>query len=114
MRVGVEAFLVDSLEVGVGQCLRNRRVLEMLQPKEGNPPRASRGVLRMTQRTDCQETVKSASTVNLPVLPGITESAAVDFGDWLHTITNSIQDISANSSVWWQEVLQCMCSMMTM
>ena len=54
------------------------------------------------------ETVKSASTTTLPTLPGITESAAVDFGDWLHTTTNPIKDISANSSTWWQEVLQCM------
>ena len=39
------------------------------------------------------------------------DCAAVDFGDWLHTtlhtITNSMGDISANSSIWWQEVLQC-------
>ena len=40
------------------------------------------------QRGETQETVKSASTTSLPTLPGITESAAVDFGDWLHTITN--------------------------
>ena len=65
-------------------------------------------LLNNNQRSEPQETVKTASSVALPVLPGISESAAVDFGDWLHTITNSMGDISVNSSVWWQEVVTCM------
>ena len=52
--------------------------------------------------------MRSASTVALPQLPGITESAAVDFGDWHHTIANSMGDISDNSAVWWQAVMESM------
>ena len=43
-----------------------------------------------------------------PCLTAISESAAVDFGDWLHTIANSMGDISPNSSVWWKEVMENM------
>ena len=65
-------------------------------------------LLNNNQRSEPQQTVKAASSVALSVLPGISESAAVDFGDWLHTFTNSMGYISANSSMWWQEVVTCM------
>ena len=65
-------------------------------------------LLSNNQRNEVQETVKSASATALPQLPGITESAAVDFGDWLHTIANSMGDLSANSTVWWSAIMQDM------
>ena len=65
-------------------------------------------LLNNTQKSEVQETVKSASATTLPQLSRIAESAAVDFGDCFHTIANSMGDLSANSAVWWNAIMEFM------
>ncbi|CAE7240501.1 unnamed protein product [Symbiodinium sp. CCMP2592] len=45
------------------------------------------------------------STLEVPKLPELTESSAVDFGDWLHCVENVMGDLSTSSSEWWQHVV---------
>ncbi|CAE7553512.1 GIP [Symbiodinium sp. CCMP2592] len=47
----------------------------------------------------------SKSTVEVPKLSELTESSAVDFGDWLHCVENVMGDLSTSSSEWWQLVV---------
>ena len=39
--------------------------------------------------------------VDVPKLPEVSDSASVDFGDWLHCLENVMGDISAGSAEWW-------------
>ncbi|CAE7716201.1 unnamed protein product [Symbiodinium sp. CCMP2456] len=44
--------------------------------------------------------------VDAPKLPEVTETSAVDFGDWLHCVENVMGDLSANSAEWWKGVIE--------
>ena len=47
-----------------------------------------------------QEEVGRVS-IEVPKLPEMSDTASVDFGDWLHCLENAMSDISAGSAEWW-------------
>ena len=44
---------------------------------------------------------------DIPMLPALSDSASVDFGDWLHCLEHAMGDLSTSSAEWWQEVKDC-------
>ena len=55
----------------------------------------------LTARTSEPEVVKPGLG-ELPKLPEVSETSAIDVGDWLHSLT--MGDLSNSSSTWWQAI----------
>ena len=109
--------LPGLLEDGGEQCVTvstaddagaTRRPTPRLQ-EDDNVKRLLDGFERLlsrSNRTESQKNVKLSSSGSSAIFSTISESAAVDFGDWLHTIANPMGDVSPNSSVWWKEIME--------
>ena len=61
----------------------------------------------LTNKAKDVEVVKPG-LAELPRLPDLSASSAIDFGDWLHGLQNHMGDLSNSSSQWWTEVLGCL------
>ena len=56
------------------------------------------------KKGDSTETIKPGVTA-LPTLPEPSSEGPVDFQDWVYSINPALEDISDNSAVWWNELL---------
>ncbi|CAE7228572.1 unnamed protein product, partial [Symbiodinium sp. CCMP2456] len=71
----------------------------------GDPlDRLLQGLEKVIKGTKPEEISKSV--VEAPKLPEVTETSAVDFGDWLHCVENVMGDLSASSAEWWKNVVE--------
>ncbi|CAE7261345.1 unnamed protein product, partial [Symbiodinium sp. CCMP2456] len=62
------------------------------------------GLEKVIKSAKPEEVTKAAA--DIPKLPEVTETSAVDFGDWLYCAENVMGDLSATSAEWWKHILE--------
>ncbi|CAE7228392.1 unnamed protein product [Symbiodinium sp. CCMP2456] len=77
---------------------------ELLPQLEEEVKALLEGLERVIKGAKPEEVTKAAAEI--PKLPEVTETSAVDFGDWLYCVENVMGDLSATSAEWWRHILE--------